>query len=79
MAEDVWPISRASPSSCRKIKYSIRSDTPGSCPTGDHCWSATQARLLAPRRLAAAGLLVTLLAPRSTEQGLNVGLEPRDP
>ena len=29
--------------------------------------------------LAAAGLLVTLLAPRSTEQGLNVGLEPRDP
>ena len=27
-----------------------RSDTPGSCPTGDHRWSATQARLLAPHR-----------------------------
>ena len=27
-----------------------RSDTPGSCPTSDHRWSATQARLLAPHR-----------------------------
>ena len=29
-----------------------RSDTPGSCPTSDHRWSATQARLLAPHRAA---------------------------
>ena len=50
MAEDVRPISRTSPSTCRKIKYSNRSDTSGSCPTGDHRWSATQARLLAPHR-----------------------------
>ena len=25
-----------------KIKYRNRNDTPGSCPTGDHRWSATQ-------------------------------------
>ena len=30
-----------------------RDDTPGSCPTSDHCWSATQARLLAPRTMPA--------------------------
>src|SRR3954449_1744626 len=43
--------SRSSPSTCRKIKYSSRSDTPGSCPTSDHRSSATQARLLAPHRV----------------------------
>ena len=51
MAADVRPISRTSPSTCRKIKYSNRSDTPGSCPTSDHRWSATQARLLAPHKV----------------------------
>ena len=45
------PSSRTSPSTCRKIKYSSRSDTSGSCPTSDHRWSATQARLLAPHSL----------------------------
>ena len=50
LVEDVRPISRTNPSTCRKIKYSNRSDTPGSCPTSDHRWSATQARLLAPHR-----------------------------
>ena len=48
MVADVRPISRTSPSTCQKIKYSNRSDTLGSCPTSDHRWSATQARLLAP-------------------------------
>ncbi len=38
-------------STCEKIKYSNRSDTLGSCRPADHCWSATQARLLAPHRL----------------------------
>jgi Homeodomain-like domain len=33
---DVRHASRTSPSTCRKIKYSNRSDTPGSCPTSDH-------------------------------------------
>ena len=42
MAVDVRPIIRTSPSACPRIKYSSRSDTSGSCPTGDHCWSATQ-------------------------------------
>jgi LuxR family transcriptional regulator, maltose regulon positive regulatory protein len=51
LAEDVRPISRTNPSTCQKIKYSKRSDTPGSCPTRDYRWSATQARLLAPHRL----------------------------
>src|SRR4051794_13446966 len=46
--------SRTNPSTCRKIKYSSRSDTPGSWPTNDYRWSATQARLLAPHRLSAA-------------------------
>ena len=41
LAEEVRPSSRTSPSTCRKIKYSRRSDTPGSCPTSDHRWSAT--------------------------------------
>ena len=48
LVEDVRPSSRTNPSTWRKIKYSSRSDTPGSCPTSDHRWSATQARLLAP-------------------------------
>ena len=48
MVEDVRPSSRTSPSTCRKIKYSNHSDTPGSCLTNDHRWSATQTRLLAP-------------------------------
>ena len=39
---DVQTISRTNPSTCRKIKYSNRSDTPGSCPTEDHRWSATR-------------------------------------
>ena len=47
LAEEVRPSSRTSPSTCRKIQYSSRSDTPGSCPTSDQRWSATQARLLA--------------------------------
>jgi len=46
----VRPISRTNPSTCRKIKYSSRSDTRGSCPTADYRWSATQARVLAPHR-----------------------------
>ena len=37
------------------IKYSSRSDTPGSWPTSDHRWSATQARLLAPQRVVDNG------------------------
>ena len=49
---DVRPSSRTSPSTCRKIKYSSRSDTLRSCPTGDYRWSAVQARLLAPHRLS---------------------------
>ena len=28
-----------------------RNDTPGSCPTSDHRWSATQTRVLAPHRV----------------------------
>jgi hypothetical protein len=35
----------------RSVKYSNRSDTPGSCPTSDHRLSATQAGLLAPHRV----------------------------
>jgi hypothetical protein len=35
---DVRPISRTSPSTCRKIKYSNCNDTPGSCPIGNHRW-----------------------------------------
>ena len=48
MVEDLRPSSRTSPSTCRKIKYSNHSDTPGSCLTDDHRWSVTQTRLLAP-------------------------------
>jgi hypothetical protein len=48
LAADVRPINRSSPSTRQKIKYSNRSDTPGSWPTSDHRWSATQDRLLAP-------------------------------
>ena len=50
MVDDVQAISRSSPSTCQKIKYSNRNDTLGSCPTRDHRWSAPQARLLAPHR-----------------------------
>ncbi len=46
--------SRTSPSTRQKIKYRNRSNTPGSCPTSDHGWSATPARLLAPHRVGAA-------------------------
>jgi hypothetical protein len=52
LVTEVRPISRTSPSTCQKIKYSNRSDTPGSCPTSDHGWSGTPARLLAPHRPA---------------------------
>jgi hypothetical protein len=37
----VYPGASSSTATC--------SDTPGSCPTGDHRWSATQVRLRAPR------------------------------
>ena len=53
LVADVRPSSSTNPSTWRKIKYSSRNDTPGSCPTSDHRWSATQARLLAPHRLLA--------------------------
>ena len=51
MVADVRPISRTSPSTCQKIKYSNRNGTLGSCPTPDYRWSATQPRVLAPHRL----------------------------
>jgi hypothetical protein len=35
-------------STCQKTKYSNRRDTPRSWPTGNHRWSATRARLMAP-------------------------------
>jgi hypothetical protein len=41
LVEEVLTISRTSPSTCLKIKYSSRSDTLGSCPTPDYRWSAT--------------------------------------
>jgi hypothetical protein len=50
LAENVRHDSRTNPSTCQKIKYSKRKDTPRSCPIGDNCCSATQARLLAPHR-----------------------------
>ena len=43
------------PRACRKITYSNRSDSPGSCPTGNHGWSANQARLLTPDGARDAG------------------------
>jgi hypothetical protein len=49
LVEDLRPTRRTSPTTCRKIKYSSRSDTPGSCPTSDHRWSA-DAGLLTPHR-----------------------------
>jgi len=49
-AEDVRPISTTSPSTWQKIKYSTRRDTLGSCLPVDHRWSATLARVLAPRK-----------------------------
>jgi hypothetical protein len=51
LVEDVRVISRTSPSTCRKIRYSSRSDTLGSCPTGDHRCSGPQVRLLALYRV----------------------------
>jgi hypothetical protein len=39
-------------STCRKITYSSRTDTPRSCSSSDPRWSATQAQLLAPRTAA---------------------------
>ena len=42
LVEDLRPTRRTSPTTCRKIKYSSRSDTPGSCPTSDHRWSAAR-------------------------------------
>jgi hypothetical protein len=42
LVEDVRTISRTSPSTCQKIKYSNRNDTLGSCPPPDYRWSATQ-------------------------------------
>jgi hypothetical protein len=53
LVDDVRAISRSSPSTCEKIKYSNRNDTLGSCPASDHRWSARQARLLAPHRTPA--------------------------
>ena len=41
-------------STCRKITYSSRTDTPRSCPSSDPRWSATQAQLLTPRTPLAA-------------------------
>jgi hypothetical protein len=35
LAADVRHDSRTIPSTCQKIKYSKRKDTPGSCPSGD--------------------------------------------
>ena len=55
LVEDVRHDSRTNPSTCKKIKYSKRNDTPGSCLTGDHRWSATRARLLAPHRIYLPG------------------------
>ena len=55
LLEDVRTASRASPSTCQKIKYSNRSDTSGSCPPADHGWSATQPDFWHP---AGASLLV---------------------
>jgi hypothetical protein len=48
---DVRPSSSTNPSTWRKIKYSSRTDTWGSCPISDRRWSATQARLLTPHSL----------------------------
>ena len=78
MVADVRPISRTNPSTWRKIKYSNRSDTPGSCPTSDHRWSATQARLLAPHTATdqlddrAVIAALTRLLPARRRRGLLV-------
>jgi hypothetical protein len=51
---DVRPISRTSPSTCQKIKYSNRSDTRRSCPAaGDHQSSLVSRRciVMEPRRV----------------------------
>ena len=36
------------PEDLPEVKYSNRNDTAGSCPIGNHRWSSTQARLVAP-------------------------------
>jgi hypothetical protein len=41
LVEEARPISRTSPSTCEKIKYSNRSGTLGSFPTPYYRWSAT--------------------------------------
>jgi hypothetical protein len=69
LVADVRPSSRTSPSTCRKIKYSNRSDTLGSCPTLDYYWSATQARLLAPHRASRARSPSRVSRPRSRPGG----------
>src|SRR4051794_40007802 len=53
LAPDLRPSSTTSPSTCRKIKYSNRNDTLGSCPTSHHRWSTRQPRVLAPHRVRA--------------------------
>jgi hypothetical protein len=53
LVEDVRHDSRTRPSTCQKSKYSNRNDTPGSCPTSDHHWSAPQADFWHPTRTAA--------------------------
>ena len=71
MAEDVRPISRTSPNTCEKIKYSNRSDTSGSCRPADHRWSATQARLLAPHSHTRIGQVRDRVAAR---RGRSIGV-----
>ena len=49
---DVRPISRTSPRAPAGRSSTAAAETPRDhCPTRDHRWSATQARLLAPHRL----------------------------
>ena len=64
LVEDGRPIRRTKPSTRRKIKYSKRSDMPGSCPTGDHRWSATQSRVLASRRSSTVSITRRGWSPR---------------
>ena len=45
MAADVRPSGRSSPALAKRVKYSKGNDTPGSCLTGDHRWSACLPRL----------------------------------
>ena len=70
-AEDVRHDSRTNPSTCQKIKYNNRSDTSGSCPTSDHRWSATQARLLAPHTELARDVTPGQSTPVSVDDALD--------